>query len=284
MKNVLGLVCSPRKIGNCEIMVKEIARHLPEPHTLHLLRLHDFEIRPCMGCYQCLAKKKCILDDDVYLIFEQMAAADALMVIAPTYFLGANGTLKLLLDRFLSFYPFLEEQPPKPAIGVGIAGIQEKEGQTLLDIQSFLKMTISDVKDCRIVYGALPGEVFMDESNRNTARELAAALFGEAPESSVPRCPVCGGDTFRFLGGDAIRCMLCSNRGEIRTDSGRTEIEIEKGEHELFLTKQTALDHRDWLMGMKHRFFEIKSELKNIGREYRNGADWVKPARKGGEQ
>ena len=283
MTYALGLICSPRKTGNCEIMAKEIARHLPGSPPLRLLRLHDFDIRPCIGCYQCLAKKRCVLDDDVRLIFEQMAGADALMVVAPAYFLGANGTLKLLLDRFLSFYPFVEDLAAKPAIGVGVAGIEGREGRTLLDIQAFLKMTLSDVKACRIVYGALPGEIFMDASNKTAARELAAALSGPAPGPAASRCPVCGGDTFRFLGGDAVRCMLCSNTGQVRWDAGRPAFVVEPGEHEMFLSRQTALDHRDWLMGMKNRFLELKSELKAISLEYRDGADWVKPDRKDGE-
>jgi len=43
MKKVLGIIASPRRLGNCEIMVKEISGHIPEPHELNLLRLSDFD-------------------------------------------------------------------------------------------------------------------------------------------------------------------------------------------------------------------------------------------------
>jgi hypothetical protein len=47
MKNILGIIGSPRKLGNCEIMVKEISRQISTPHELKLLRLQDFKILPC---------------------------------------------------------------------------------------------------------------------------------------------------------------------------------------------------------------------------------------------
>ena len=58
MKTVLGIVASPRRLGNCEIMAKEISRQIPQPHELKLLRLSDFHIKPCRGCYLCLFKKQ----------------------------------------------------------------------------------------------------------------------------------------------------------------------------------------------------------------------------------
>ena len=58
MKNVLGIIASPRRMGNSEILVKEISSNIPEPHRLNLLRLSDFNIKPCRACYLCLFKKE----------------------------------------------------------------------------------------------------------------------------------------------------------------------------------------------------------------------------------
>jgi multimeric flavodoxin WrbA len=71
MKKILGIVVSPRKLGNSEIMVKEISKHVEVPHELNLIRLSDFNIQSCRGCYQCLFKEgKCVLDDDLYEILD----------------------------------------------------------------------------------------------------------------------------------------------------------------------------------------------------------------------
>ena len=54
LKNILAIIGSLRKLGNCEIMAKEISRRIDEPHELRLLRLSEYEIRSCRGCYNCL--------------------------------------------------------------------------------------------------------------------------------------------------------------------------------------------------------------------------------------
>jgi hypothetical protein len=66
-------------------------------------------------------------------------------------------------------------------------------------LESFLKLLLADIKDSRVVYGALPGEIFYDADNKAVAAQLASAIFGEKQIDSGPACPVCGGKTFRFL-------------------------------------------------------------------------------------
>lgn len=156
-----------------------------------------------------------MLDDDLCKVTEAITEADGLIVAAPTYFLGANALLKLLLDRGLSFYAHIDKLWGKPSIGVGIAGIKGKEGYTLLNIRSFLKMTMTDIKMTGMVYGALPGEIFFNEENKQTAAVLGSALFGDRVETKAPSCPLCRGDTFQFLGDNRVNCMLCSNAGTI---------------------------------------------------------------------
>jgi len=278
MKKILGIIGSPRKLGNSEIMVKEISRHILVPHELNLLRLQDFKILPCRGCYQCLFKTEgCVLDDDLNAVLKALVDADALIVSAPTYFLGLNATIKCSMDRGLSFYSQIEKLWNTPAVGVVTTGIRGKEGFSLLGMQSFLKLIFSDLKDSRVVYGALPGEVFMDEENTRTAKELASALFAPAAEKKGPRCPRCGGDTFRFMDPDTVRCMLCSNSGKIRGASGETAFEMGKSDHEFFSSKEAALAHKQWLLGMRSRFIEQKKALKEITRQYLKEGIWIKP-------
>ncbi|MFZ7126728.1 MAG: flavodoxin family protein [Desulfobacterales bacterium] len=239
MKRVLGIVASPRRLGNCEMMVKEIARGISIPHQLKLLRLADFDIQPCRACYQCLfGDLRCPVEDHFHLVLEEILAADALILAAPTYFLGANASLKRFLDRGLSFYGHVDRLWGKPSIGVGIAGIEGREGQTLLNIQSFLKLLLTEIRGTRILYGALPGEIFLGEANRRLAASLGGALFDGAVEHHAATCPLCGGDTFRFLGENRVRCMLCSNSGTVNTTAEGPVFRIEKNPHELFLTRE----------------------------------------------
>ncbi len=278
MKNILAIIGSPRNLGNCEIMAKEVSRRITEPHQLRLLRLPEYDIQSCRGCYTCLFKNECVIDDDFQSAVQAIVEADALILAVPTYFLGPNACLKRFTDRSIALYPHLEKLWAKPAVAVGIAGIEGKEGYTMLGVESFLKMLFADIKMRRIVYGALPGEVFLNQQNRDTAADMARALFGETITDGVPSCPVCGGQTFRFLENNTVRCMLCSNAGQMVVENSQPVFEIARSEHELFLSLEEALKHREWLVGMKSRFKANKDRLKEICLDYRQSGRWVKPA------
>jgi multimeric flavodoxin WrbA/uncharacterized Zn finger protein (UPF0148 family) len=278
-KKILGIIASPRKLGNSEIIIKEISRRLPEEHELKLLRLHDFNIEPCRACYKCLfGEEKCVIDDDILQIHAAVSEADALIVAAPTYFLAPNASLKRLLDRGLSFYGLQEKMLGKPAVGIAVAGIKGKEGHTLLGVNNFLKCILADLKYSEVIYSAFPGEAALSDENLTIAQTAADSLFGAKVLPAGPHCPLCGGDSFRFLADNKVQCLLCSNRGTINT-SGAISFDIQKDNHELFLSSDVAKEHKEWLKEMKLRFFEELPNLKK-SRDLYKGGEFVQPVKK----
>jgi multimeric flavodoxin WrbA len=276
---VVALIGSPRRLGNSELMAKEISRHISEPHHLQLVRLPALNIKPCRACYTCLFDKKgCPQDDDFGKILAALLEADGLILSAPAYFLSANASVKKFLDRGLAFYPEFDRLWGKPAVAVTVAGIPGMEGYTKLCLESACRAMGTELKGSEVVYGALPGEVFMNEDNRQAAESLAGALFAAPPDwqNVAWRCGACGGDTFRFLGPDQVRCMTCSSSGKVLLDGGHLEFSVQAPENHFFLTLEGALHHRDWLRGMKKRFIEKKDVLKSICVDYRKDGDWLK--------
>ncbi len=276
MQKVLALVGSPRKLGNSELIAKQISRHIPEPHRLLLIRLPQMDIRPCLACYTCLFDT-CPQQDDFSGIVEALLESDALILVAPTYFLSANASLKKLMDRGLSFYPHFQRLWDKPAVAVAVAGIPGMEGYTKLCLESAVRLMGGQLKASEVLYGALPGEVFMNHENLRVVKTLAGALFGPAPDwQATPwRCPACGGDTFRFLASNQVRCMTCSSPGKVQISDGSITFAVDPPEDHFFLTLEGARRHLEWLRGMKQRFLEKKRELKNICLDYRNEGEWL---------
>ncbi|MBW1989502.1 MAG: flavodoxin family protein [Deltaproteobacteria bacterium] len=275
MRKVLGIIGSPRKLGNCELMVKEIANRIPEKHHLSLLRLADFDIRLCRGCYNCLTDNgNCKVRDDFPMVARAMAEADAFIVAVPTYFLGPNASLKLLLDRSMGFS---EQVWGKPAVGVVLAGMEGKEGYARLGLLNFLSLILADIKGVEVVYAALPGEAVIEDKNLNAAKRLGAALFGHPLPKGSPACPVCGSDTFRFVDRFHVQCMLCSNPGTLDTSSGRPAFLINRSDHGFFLAPEGAKTHKQWLRDMKKKFSEKRKELKEAALSYLRDGDWIKP-------
>jgi len=279
MKTLLGLVASPRKFGNSELFVKELHRQLDGSWRLQLMRLPELDIRPCRACYQCLfGDMQCPQTDDFPLALAALVKADACVVAAPTYFLGANASLKTFLDRGLGLYAHLDQLWGKPAVGVAIAGIEGLEGYTKLVVDSFIKLILADHRGSAVIYGALPGEIFLQNGGKEAARQLAQALLQGKPEDppGTSCCPLCGGDTFRFLPDGKVRCMLCSNLGNCTTKGNRVQFHIAPGKHDLFLSHESARRHADWLRGMKEMFLARRKELKTVTRQYTQQGEWVR--------
>jgi hypothetical protein len=140
-------------------------------------------------------------------------------------------------------------------------------------------LTLGDHRGSAVVYGALPGEIFLQQGGKETARRLAQALSAgrEKTDPTVPTCPICGGDTFRFLPDGQVRCMLCSNSGPYVWQAGRLRLETQPGPHPLFLTLDAARRHADWLREMKAQFLARRKELKAVTTNYTRMGTWVSP-------
>ena len=281
MKRILGIVGSLRKAGNCELFVKEVSRHIQTPHELQLLRLPEFRLDYCNGCYRCLtAERGCVLKDDLSMVLDAIEGADALILAVPTYFLSAHSCLKAFVDRGISFYSRAETLWGKPAVGVGIAGIEGKEGSTLLDIERFFTTLMVKNQASTIVYGALPGEALMNQANRSVASNLASTLFSTPlPKKEGLFCSCCGGETFRFSAGGQVRCMLCSELGKLVVDGLSPRIEMNEGDHQLLANEAEALKHREWLPGMVGRFKEQKEALAEVRSDYEDEVSWLLPSK-----
>jgi len=101
---ILGLVGSPRKGGNTEVMVGaalEAAKSLGNVQT-EMVLMAGRNVHPCTGCSHCWFKKGvCKIEDDAHEIQQKMLEADGLIVGSPSYFGSMTATLKALFERCL---------------------------------------------------------------------------------------------------------------------------------------------------------------------------------------
>jgi multimeric flavodoxin WrbA len=206
--------------------------------------------------------------------------SDAYVVVAPTYFLGAHASLKHFLDRGLSFYDHVDELWGKPAVGVAIAGNKGMEGYTKLAVENFIKLSMGDLRGSAVIYGALPGEIFIGDKGKETAKRLAKALmYGRENNLDIPACPLCRGDSFRFLPDGQVRCLLCSNTGFYEWKENHLQCQITLGEHPWFLGYESSKQHNDLIREKKKDFLSRRKELKEIAQQYTQEVTWIRSAR-----
>ncbi len=105
---VLGIVCSPRKGGNTEILVREALAGAEEMGAeVEFLRVSDMNIVACDGCETCHQFGECRIEDDMQKVSEKMLAADGIILGSPVYFWSVSGQAKTLMDRTYALrYPY----------------------------------------------------------------------------------------------------------------------------------------------------------------------------------
>lgn len=117
MKTVLAINSSKRK-KNTYGVLEEIAEALePSGVNTDIVNLFEHDIRCCIGCEQCLAQGRCVVDDDMAALIDRMKQTDGIIVSSPVYAYQVSGKLKDFIDRTMLIIhrPVLTG---KPALGV----------------------------------------------------------------------------------------------------------------------------------------------------------------------
>ena len=97
---VIGIVGSPRKNGNTELLTAHTLRAIAEEGLeTELVRLAGLEIQPCDGCDVCLKDERCHIEDDLFPIYLKMKEAEGIILASPVYFGSATALIKALMER-----------------------------------------------------------------------------------------------------------------------------------------------------------------------------------------
>lgn len=104
MKHVLGVVGSPRKNGNTDLLVARILEGAQTAgaatETVHL---GDLSILECDGCLACWKGKPCPKQDDMNPLYSRIIASDVIIFGTPVYWYGPTALMKCFVDRFVYF-------------------------------------------------------------------------------------------------------------------------------------------------------------------------------------
>ena len=100
-KRVLGIIGSPRRGGNTEILVDEVLRGAKEAGALvEKVTLSKLDINPCRGCDACTQTGQCVQKDDMAALLEQMERCQVWVLGTPIYWWGPTAQLKAFIDRW----------------------------------------------------------------------------------------------------------------------------------------------------------------------------------------
>lgn len=115
MKTV-AIIGSPRKGGNCDILVNKLVEQIEGETETYFLQ--DLDMNYCKACQAC-QKGDCVADDDVCKIIDEMMEADIFIFSSPIYYGQMSAQAKTLIDRFYQ----VSQNPDKSLEGTKVVGI-----------------------------------------------------------------------------------------------------------------------------------------------------------------
>lgn len=135
---IIAIIGSPKGKGSGYKIVKMIEDRMIAKGNVEFeyLFLKDANLKPCIGCYNCMAKgeDKCPLKDDRAAIEQKLLAADDFILSSPVYMGTVSSLMKNFIDRFayLSHRPLFHRQKMLAVVNTSITG--EKETLSTLKI------------------------------------------------------------------------------------------------------------------------------------------------------
>jgi len=102
---VLGILGSPRREGNTEILLDEALRGASDHGGLcEKVILRDLKITPCLEIYKCAEDGVCAIQDEMQGLFPKIIQAERLLLASPIFFYSVPALAKAMIDRCQSLW------------------------------------------------------------------------------------------------------------------------------------------------------------------------------------
>ena len=163
---------SPRENGNTVALLNELKRHLPG----EIIELSAFrsDIAPCVDCRGCWTTAKCVVQDEMQVIYDD--DFDAVVLASPVYFGTLPGQVLSLMSRLQPGHAatyFLKKPlqlKPKKAAVILTGGGKGNTDRAFHHVRAMMRMLGA--------YGYEDHQVHSSNTDTIPAEEDAAALTG----------------------------------------------------------------------------------------------------------
>lgn len=132
-KKWIAIIGSPRKGKNTDALVDYIIEGLGERDiSVDKYYLNSRDISTCTGCECCMKLGKCIINNDVTEIIDEMYKADGYIIASPSYNYNVTAQMKAFMDRTFCLNDYISGwksrlSPGKKAIVAGVCRGKTKE-------------------------------------------------------------------------------------------------------------------------------------------------------------
>ena len=96
---IFGICASPRKSTTEYVLSKALEKLAKDNFETEMFSCHMKDLKPCMHCDYCLKNKKCIIQDDMAEVYENLQSADGIILATPVQSGSISANLSMIMDR-----------------------------------------------------------------------------------------------------------------------------------------------------------------------------------------
>lgn len=177
---VLVIYGNPKHGGFIHGSLDHIANHISSKgHHVDRLHLIDADIQECTGCFNCLRKGACVIDDDMAGIIDRMRSADALVTGASVRNSYFPALYKKFYERITYILGFGRDLRAVPVVAVGSVGMAsgKKDLGKVLTFKEFHTRII----DYLFFQTGIPTKITVDDA-KPKLEAAADSLIGSLDE------------------------------------------------------------------------------------------------------
>jgi len=190
---VCGIVGSPKKNGNVDLLVSEVLKGArSQGAKTSKIFLNDVSIKPCQSCGVDPYPKYCLFDDGMEEVYDALATCDAIVLGSPVYFDTVSAQVKLMIDRSNCLMPYIQRpngtsdferriKKQKKGVFIAVAGTDQEFNTILTTVKGFFNWANIELVET-ILYahdGNKLGGVKNDKKKMNQAFEIGFQIAKE---------------------------------------------------------------------------------------------------------
>ena len=128
---VLGIAGSPRRGGNTDLLLAEVMRGAAgKGAEIKTIFISGLDIAPCQHCDACFKAGRCKFNDDMQLVYQELATADRIVLASPIHFMSVTAQAKAMIDRCQALWvrkyklnlPPLDDRRDRKGLFVSVGG------------------------------------------------------------------------------------------------------------------------------------------------------------------
>ena len=96
---VFGICASPRKDTTFYALTQALKKLNQDNFETEIFICQGKDLKPCMHCDYCLENKKCIIQDDMAEVYENLKNSDGIILATPVQSGSISANMSIIMDR-----------------------------------------------------------------------------------------------------------------------------------------------------------------------------------------